>query len=329
MFRKIICFAATFVFLVQSNVAQVQPDQNFNEKRADEIIDKARKVIYGELIGEEINVAKLVTSGAAFSMTELEIKGRSPMTNETRESQKNEAIVDFSGLSISRTLVESNNDLLKQRIKTHITIIVNGEKVNIESGGTVNGQKIDINRNRKSLEGIGKQLGINDTDTNTGLPVFSGTKMFSVAVGAFHPILLRRPGLENWRFRYVGRAKADGITADVVEYVSEKPIEGNATSTTRYFFNSENSQLLLITSDSSNDLAETRTSTYYSEHKLMGGLKIPTKIKIEQETVMRKKMKILGMIVTSNMSTKITDLTVDEFEINGNIPPEIFEIKNK
>lgn len=326
----IVIFALTFFA-----IGQQESPNNEEVERAQEIIKASRIKVFQGTQGSAVRTLFYSATGKGYSKTEAVIKGRSSIQRQSNELLETKVEVDFSGKIRTRFKTISSSDGIKGPVKVESVSVVNGDRHSSDIKGTLAGKKIDIGASQPLQRKILKQVGMEGDEKNT-FPEIRGKDLFLLGAREFYPFLLQSAGADEWKFKYIGKAEAEGITADVLEFIPDPNAEisnlakkQNPKSTTRYFFDSKTKLLLMTTVDTESDLVKIKTSMYYANHKMISGILIPTKIKIEQETIMKKQMKILGMTITSNKSHKITDLTVEGFEINLEFPPDIFEIKKK
>ena len=190
----------------------------------------------------------------------------------------------------------------------------------------VAGQKIRLGKFATSSAGV---LGVGSDPVSDSPESSLRASVDDTIWNLLFPIFLNSWGGRGYTGTFVGQAKYSGTITNVIEITLDSAKKEISTKRTSYFFDSKTHLLLMVSSETSNDTVEVRTNSYYSERKIINGLLIPTKIKIEQKAVMKKEMSILGKSISGSQLSEITDLTVDEFEINLKFPPGTFAIKEK
>lgn len=129
------------------------------------------------------------------------------------------------------------------------------------------------------------------------------------------PLILTHPFEPNLKFNFVGKAKANGITANVVDF---KPKNGKSY---RLLFDTETNYLLMmIVNYKRSDpffTGDVEIKYYFSDRELTEGVSIPRKIKVENKRT------------ASGQPPKIDYSNIDilEFKLNPEFKKEMFEIK--
>lgn len=129
------------------------------------------------------------------------------------------------------------------------------------------------------------------------------------------PLILTHPFEQNLKFNYVGKAKANGITANVVDF---KPKNGKSY---RLLFDTETNYLLMmIVNYKRSDpffTGDVETKCYFSNRESAGDILMPKTIKVENKRT------------APGQPPKIDYSNIDilEFELNSEFKKEVFEIK--
>jgi hypothetical protein len=129
------------------------------------------------------------------------------------------------------------------------------------------------------------------------------------------PLILSHPFEKNIEFKYVGKAKSNDKTANVVDV---KPANGK---TYRLLFDTETNYLLMmiVSHKESNDrfVGDVEVKYYFSERELINGILIPKKIKVEQKATASGQSPI----------TRFSNIEILEFKLNPTLDEKIFNIK--
>jgi hypothetical protein len=129
------------------------------------------------------------------------------------------------------------------------------------------------------------------------------------------PLILSHPFEKNIEFKYVGKAKSNDKTANVVDV---KPSDGK---TYRLLFDSETNYLLMliVTHKETNDrfVGDVEEKYYFLERELIGGVLIPKKIKVEKKATPVGKSPITG----------VSNIEILDFKLNPTLDEKIFKIK--
>ncbi len=129
------------------------------------------------------------------------------------------------------------------------------------------------------------------------------------------PLILTHPFEKDVKFNYVGKAKANNLTANVVDF---KPKNGKSY---RLLFDAETDYLLMmIVNYKRNDpffVGEQEMKYYFSNRELTSGVLIPKTIKVENKQI------------AAGQPPKITYSNIDvlEFKFNPEFKESLFEIK--
>lgn len=163
-------------------------------------------------------------------------------------------------------------------------------------------------------------------DTKTDIPIRSRSSEIvrkSLWIDLF-PLLLKMPWNSpiNWglpvKFKYVGKARANGKRANVLELASLGKISGEirgSKAQVKLFFDEESNLLLLITQKSSSGRGTWETKYRFSNYEVIDGLKVAKKINIE------------SIFPIENRSEKIlTETTIKKLEINPTFSSKDFEL---
>lgn len=129
------------------------------------------------------------------------------------------------------------------------------------------------------------------------------------------PLILTHPFEKDVKFNYIGKAKANNITANVVDF---KPKNGKSY---RLLFDTETNYLLMmIVTYKRNDpffVGDQEMKYYFSNRELTGDILIPKKIKVEnKQTAPGKPPKIT-----------FSNIDILEFKLNPELKQSMFEIK--
>ena len=129
------------------------------------------------------------------------------------------------------------------------------------------------------------------------------------------PLILSHPFEKNIEFKYVGKAKSNDKTANVIDV---KPTNGKIY---RLLFDSETNLLLMmiVSFKESNERfnGDVEEKYYFSERELINGVLIPKKIKVEQKATPLGQAPI----------TKFSNIEIVDFQLNPTLNEKNFEIK--
>lgn len=329
----IVIFSLTI--LSEGQVAKEEKVISDPFSQAAEVLSKARKAIYKKPEFDDFRNVKsifLSVSGNAVLKSTAHQEGREPIVIKNRESTK----IDYSVASPSFVRILHQTDRPVQgngpEMKLKMTTIANKEQIKNNVDATVGGKKIDLGKGFNMLGSIIK--------IEKPLPKMNKSpKSSDVFRSAFYekvhnelfPLFLVDLLGKTPIFRYVGKAKSGSKNAFVLEVV---PKAADTTdnlekleSTVRYFFDVENHLLLMVTKDTNLKDVKNNETTYFSDHKLMNGLLIPTKIKKELKVISKVNIEVMGVKIKKSEMESLTNLTVNELDINRKFPTETFKIK--
>lgn len=129
------------------------------------------------------------------------------------------------------------------------------------------------------------------------------------------PLILSHPFEKKIEFIYVGKAKSNDKTANVIDV---KPSDGK---TYRLLFDTETNYLLMmiVSHKESNDrfVGDVEEKYYFSERELINGVSIPKKIKVEKKATPEGKEPITGF----------SNIEILEFKLNPKLDEKIFNLK--
>jgi hypothetical protein len=129
------------------------------------------------------------------------------------------------------------------------------------------------------------------------------------------PLILSHPFEKKIEFKYVGKAKSNDKTANVVDV---KPANGK---TYRLLFDTETNYLLMmiVSHKETNDrfVGDVEAKYYFSERELINGILIPKKIKVEQKATVSGQPPVTGF----------SNIEILEFKLNPEFKKDLFEIK--
>lgn len=132
---------------------------------------------------------------------------------------------------------------------------------------------------------------------------------------SFFPLILSHPFEKTVKFEYVGKAKSNDRTANVIDV---KPANGK---TYRLLFDSETNYLLMmiVSFKETNDrfVGDIEAKYYFSEREITDGLLIPKKIKVEEKVTPEGKSPVV----------KFSNIEILDFKLNPKFDEKIFEIK--
>lgn len=129
------------------------------------------------------------------------------------------------------------------------------------------------------------------------------------------PLILSHPFEKNIEFKYVGKAKSNDKTANVVDV---KPSDGK---TYRLLFDTETNYLLMmiVSHKETNErfVGDVEAKYYFSERELIGGVLIPKKIKVESKATPSGQSPII----------KFSNIEILDFKLNPTLDEKMFAIK--
>lgn len=294
--------------------------------KANEILNQARNVVYKDDKSRNIKSVFLSLSGSSYDKTISFMDKSNPRIVENRLTVKNEYSVEFPSFAKIVRKADMKDSERGVQLNLEMTTIVNGEQVNRHTETIINGQKMEMGSIPQFEEMF--NTGTAPAKLLSGEPQKSPR---SIADGEIQttlfPILLFDFIGNAPVFNYAGKTESGGKKADVLEVQAENSSTGATRQTIRYFFDCESHLLLLITGEYVSDGVEKSVSTYFSGHRLIGGLMIPTKIKEESKIISKKPLEVMGMKITGSEHNKITELEIGNFETGTKFPAKLFEIK--
>ena len=125
------------------------------------------------------------------------------------------------------------------------------------------------------------------------------------------PLIFINPFESQTKFEYIGRAQAGEQTANLVE---TKSPGGHSV---QLFFDEKTNFLLLMIEKYNESGKDFENKYYYTDRQKMGGLLIPTKVKVE------RKVTPTGQ----SSRTAFEYINIESIEVNPAIKPETFKIK--
>ncbi|MFV0388222.1 MAG: hypothetical protein ACK5NT_05655 [Pyrinomonadaceae bacterium] len=324
----------SFLFLLCCFFAPTKAQLSDSERPqiANEILDNARsKIFLGS--SQEISTLKLKTQGNSYVKTKLIIGGKRPITIESREALNAESLIDISNYQAkSRMQLLKKDPIRNDEIEIIVNITTNGKSAELKSDAKLNGKSLNLGKAFSNIKDIARQLNLSALIDDNGLPKLDSNEIYLQILGQFHPFILSQPKASDWKFKYIGNAESDGIVAEVLELIQEFHGEAtnfNKSSITRYFFDIKSKQLLMISNISEDNFTTISSTSYYSDFKIIGGIEIPTHIKIEEKFKSKKVMEVLGFKISEYNLERITDIDVVSFEINPVFPPGTFSLGEK
>ncbi len=196
----------------------------------------------------------------------------------------------------------------------------NGEKYKSTLETEFSGQRIitdnTVQENRTQSKNVSNVLGKKTTAALQNPQRVNPKNIFMDSLWtSLLPLILSHPFEKNTEFKYVGKAKSNDKTADVVDV---KPADGK---TYRLLFDAETNYLLMliVSHKETNErfVGDVEAKYYFSERELIGGVLIPKKIKVEKKATPVGKSPITGF----------SNIEILDFQINPKLKEKIFEIK--
>lgn len=184
------------------------------------------------------------------------------------------------------------------------------------SSGQRTVKDITAQENKPLSENVSNVIGKKTTAALQNSQRADPKKIFTESLWtSIFPLILSHPFEKNIEFKYVGKAKSNGKTANVVDV---KPSDGK---TYRLLFDSETNHLLMmiVSHKETNDrfVGDVEAKYYFSERELIGGVLIPKKIKVEKKATPEGKSPITGF----------SNIEIVDFKLNPKLDEKIFEIK--
>lgn len=303
MFRLItvIFLFASISFSQQNNV----PNQS-NQTEGEKIIRNARQAIGLDKTGE-------VSSYFYKSKKTIPLQGFS--NYEDFEELSLEFPDKIQAIHTGKLLLPSQSPSSSQLTRTW-----NGKKYKSISETELSGQRIvrdTTNEENKPIsksvsDVIGKKTAAALQNSRKADPKTIFTESLWTSL---FPLILSHPFEKTVKFEYVGNAKSNDRTANVIDV---KPASGK---TYRLLFDSETNYLLMmiVSFKVNNDsgVGDIEEKYYFSERELTDGLLIPKKIKVEKKTTPEGKSPIV----------RFSNIEILDFKLNPKFDEKIFEIK--
>lgn len=303
MFRLVIVI---FLFVFISFSQEKNTVDQSNQTQATDIIQNARQAIGLDKTGE-------ISSYFYKSKTIMPLSGYSDYESfdEINIELPDKIQVIYSGKLPSSMQISSSNQL---------TRIWNGKKYRSISETELSGRRTirDTTNedskliSKKVTDVIGKKSAAALENARKADPKNIFTESLWTSV---FPLVLSHPFEKNIKFEYVGKAKSGETTANVIDV---KPANGK---TYRLLFDSETNYLLMmiVSHKETNDrfVGDVEEKYYFSEHKLIDGLLIPKKIKVEKKATPKGESPVV----------KFFNIEILDFKINPKFDEKIFEIK--
>lgn len=298
MFRSVI-----FIFLFASICFAQQKntlDQS-NQTQAGEIIQNARQVIGLEKMGE-------VSSYCFKSKKTISLK------NSSNYESFEEIKLELPG----KILAIYGRDL---PFFSWLTRTWNGEKYkSMFESESASGQRtikdVTAQENKPLSKSVSDVIGKKTTAALENSRKADPKNIFTESLWtSLFPLILSHPFEKNIEFKYVGKAKSNDKTANVIEV---KPANGK---TYRLLFDTETNYLLMmiVSHKEINDrfVGDVEEKYYFSERELTNGLLIPKKIKIEKKATPKGESPVV----------KFFNVEIVDFKLNPKFSEKIFEIK--
>ena len=303
MFRLVIII---FLFAFTSFSQQKNTADQSNQTQTTDIIRNARQAIGLDKTGEVSSYfykskktipVKEFSNYEDFEEVSLEFPGRI------------QAI--YTGKMLSSSQSPSSGQLTKtwngKKYKSIFETEFSGQRIVRD---TTNEENRTISKNVSDV--IGKKTAAALQDVRKVDPKIIFTESLWTSI---FPLILSHPFEKTVNFEYVGKAKSNDRTANVIDV---KPANGKAY---RLLFDSETNYLLMmvVSFKETNDrfVGDIETKYYFSERELTGGLLIPRKIKIEEKITPEGKSPIV----------KFSNVEILDFKLNPKFDEKIFEIK--
>ena len=296
MFRLImvICIFVSLGFSQQDN-----PKKPANQTESEEIIQKARQAIGLDKSGKissyfyksKTTLISQNYNSDSFEEVNLELPGKIKVVYRN----------DFLKFQLNRTW---NDDKYKAIFESE------------SSSGQRTVKDITAEENKPLSKNVSNVIGKTTTSALQNSRKADPKKIFKESLWtSIFPLILSHPFEKNIEFKYVGKAKSNDKTANVVDV---KPSDGK---TYRLLFDSETNYLLLmiVSHKETNErfVGDVEAKYYFSERELINGVLIPKKIKVE------KKATPLGQ----SPITGFSNIEMLEFKLNPTLDEKIFKIK--
>jgi len=309
----------------------VATDLTESRLKAEKILEESRKVIYGTSAIRNLKTLFVNTSGDSYTrQTVTKGDGKAPLVERWERIMNEYSIVSPDFLRIISVAASKNSGADS---KVQIVTIANTSQIDIKAKVIVNGQKINVGEGFQNFlkNGNGRFGDFGSIFSQKEKPLFSRSAV-DLQVSAFtFPLTLTDIFGNAPKFNYLGKADAEGISALVLEAGSNgesRLIEQTKVRRTRYFFDAKSYLLVLVTTEFESENVISSKSIYFSEYKSFGGILIPTKIKEESKLVSKFDVSIGRLKIKPSKTLRVTDITINEFEINREFPKAIFKIKD-
>jgi hypothetical protein len=301
MFRLIIvvCIFVSLGFSQQDNAKK-----QANQTEGEEIILQARKVIGLDKSGE---------------VSSYSHKLKVTYFNNSTNQNYNLATFEEASLQLSGKIYvvqSSRGSLFSQLTRTW-----NDDKYKAifewESSSGQRTVKDVTNQEARSVsKAVSDVLGKKTTAALQNAQKTEPKKIFTESLWtSLFPLILSHPFEKKIEFIYVGKAKANDKTANVVDM---KLTDGK---TYRLFFDSDTHYLLMMIFNhkESNDrfVGDVEEKYYFSDREIISGILIPKKIKVEQKATASGQPPIV----------KFSNIEILEFKLNPEFKKDLFEIK--
>ena len=301
--------------------------------RAREILSKAREKVYQATEAEKIESLMLNLSGDSYTNTKTSIEGMPEQTLENRELVTYKYLFGLPSrlkfLSRSRTAPGE-----KTETKVNSFVTINNDQIDADLETFVDGRKI-------SLSEIGEGIAFAAKSLKTDTPAVDSNRQKSedrIREGFFNqsafelfPFVLRELGSRKLEFEFIGKAEAENKRALVLQLIEEpnKDQRIEHQTVTRFFFDARSHLLLLVTKETKLKDIDQVEKTFFSDHRVVNGLLVPTKIVKESQTISRLQFELLGVKSSGSKTRTIVELTLDNIELNPKFPEGIFIVKGK
>ncbi len=301
MFRLIIVIG---VFVSLGFSQQDYAKKQANQTEVDEIIQKARQAIGLDKSGE---------------ISSYFYKLKTTYFNDATNQNYNLATFQEASLELPRKIqvVESSSGSFSSRL----TRTWNGEKYkSIFESESSSGQRtvkdITSAENKPVSKAVSDVIGKKTAAALQNARKADPKNIFTESLWtSLFPLILSHPFEKNIEFKYVGKAKSNDKTANIVDV---KPSDGK---TYRLLLDSETNYLLLmiVSHKETNErfVGDVEAKYYFSERELVGGILVPKKIKVEKKATPSGQSPIV----------KFSNIEILDFKLNPKFDEKIFEIK--
>ena len=308
------------VLLVQLSPGQEKED-DIQIAKADQILKLVRKAIYKK--HDEKAIKSVYVERVQESVTEsrtnsdIEIAGEETRSRNIGRQKLSVAFPDLIRSEITSYL--DKNSSRKDLFKTNL--IVNGEDAVINRSAVIDGKPINLQRMRARINKIGKTSVKDIANIESKEVVQKGLWL------DLYPILLNLPWNRAPKFKYIGKAEADGTRADVLEMILTRDAVDNIQKQIRLFFDENTHRLLMIIIETSSSKTRSQTTHYYSDYQEMDGLVLARKINTETVFSDQSGFEAAGIKSTGVVIRTTTEAVIEEFRVNPVFDSKIFEVK--